>query len=292
MMARSTVGETRALMRRYGLRARKSLGQHFLVDRRVLQRVVSAAELSCEDTVIEVGPGLGILTRELASHAGKVIAVETDRSLAAALGEMVTGTDKVTIVQADILETEPGLLLRSAGVEGALPDYKVVANIPYHITSPILRHFLEASPKPTVMVVMVQKEVGEAIVAEPGKMSVLAVSVQFYGKPAIIGRVPARSFHPKPKVDSVILRIRVHERPPVEVPEVSEFFSLVRAGFCAPRKQLRNSLAQGLGVPSGEAAGILERAMIDSRRRAETLSLQEWAILLDAAGSREGLARV
>jgi 16S rRNA (adenine1518-N6/adenine1519-N6)-dimethyltransferase len=279
--------QTRRLIDRFGLRAKKSLGQHFLIDGRALQRVVSAADLTSGDTVIEVGPGLGILTRELARRARKVIAVEADSGLARALREMVGETDNVTIVESDILQVEPALLLASASADGGFPAYKVVANIPYYITSPILRHFLEASPKPSDLVVTVQKEVGEAIAAQPGKMSLLAVSVQFYGKPAIVGRVPARSFYPAPKVDSVILRIKLHEHPPIMVSEPGAFFAVVRAGFSAPRKQLRNSLALGLGIVPRDAATLLEKVMIDPQRRAQTLSLEEWAKVFEEVGGGE-----
>ena len=273
-MSKGIATEVRRLLDRFGLRAKKSLGQHFLIDKRVLQRIVSAAELTSEDTVIEVGPGLGILTKELAKRARRVIAVEADPNLASALREVVADID---IISADILKTDPALLLASSGVEDTSPSYKVVANIPYYITAPILRHFLEASLKPSLIVVMVQKEVGEAIVAQPGGMSLLAISVQFYGKPVIVGRVPARSFYPSPKVDSVILRIKLHEQPPVSIPQTSKFFDVVRAGFSAPRKQLRNALAQGLGIPPKEVANLLERARINHQRRAETLHLEEWA---------------
>ncbi len=273
-MAKRPATEVKRLLDRFGLRAKKSLGQHFLIDKRVLHRIVSAAELTPEDTVIEVGPGLGILTKELARRARRVIAVEADPNLASALREVVANID---IVSADILKTDPVLLLASVGVEEASPSYKVVANIPYYITSPILRHFLEASLKPSLIVVMVQKEVGEAIVAQPGRMSLLAVSVQFYGQPVIVDRVPARSFYPSPKVDSVILRIKLYEQPPVSVPQTNKFFDVVRAGFSAPRKQLRNALAQGWGIPPQEAAHLLERAMINPQRRAQTLHLEEWA---------------
>ena len=156
--------------------------------------------------------------------------------------------------------------------------YKVVANLPYYITSPVLRHFLEASAKPRLMIVMVQKEVAEAIVAKPGKMSLLSVSVQFYGEPRIISPVPAQCFYPAPKVDSAILRIDPYPQPAVAVDEGS-FFELVRAGFTAPRKQLVNSLAQGLGASKSEVLSLLETAGIVPQRRAETLTLGEWARL-------------
>jgi 16S rRNA (adenine1518-N6/adenine1519-N6)-dimethyltransferase len=158
-------------------------------------------------------------------------------------------------------------------------DYKVVANLPYYITSPVLRHFLEASKKPQIMIVMVQKEVAETIAARPGEMSILSISVQLYGEPKIISHVPAVCFYPVPKVDSAIVRIDLYPRPKVAVDEAS-FFDLVRAGFSAPRKQLANSLAQGLGIAKAEVLSLLEAARISPQRRAQTLSLEEWARLL------------
>ncbi|MCX5998366.1 MAG: 16S rRNA (adenine(1518)-N(6)/adenine(1519)-N(6))-dimethyltransferase RsmA [Chloroflexi bacterium] len=268
-----------------GLPVRKSLGQHFLVDRRVLRRVVSAAELTPHDTVIEVGPGLGVLTRELAQCAGQVIAVEADPRLASALSGVMAAVPNVRIVQADILQTDTALLLSSAPCQCDPPSFKVVANIPYYITSPILRHFLEATPRPSVVVVMVQKEVGEAITAQPGDMSLLSIGVQFYGKPIIVGQVPPRSFSPPPKVQSVILRIDLYDKRPVEASQAASLFAAARAGFSAPRKQLRNSLAQGLGVSPQEAAAILESAAIDPRRRAQTVTLEEWARVSEEIGA-------
>jgi 16S rRNA (adenine1518-N6/adenine1519-N6)-dimethyltransferase len=267
----------KSLLAQSGLRAKKGLGQHFLVDRRVLGRVVSAGDLTHEDTVIEVGPGLGVLTQELVQRAGRVIAIEADGEMVSALGDLVARSPNLTVIHGDIMHIDPVPLLPSPG--GVPASYKVVANIPYYITSAVLRHFLEASRQPTLMVVMVQKEVGKAIVAQQGDMSLLAVSIQFYGKPSIVARVPARSFYPAPKVDSVILRVDVYEKPPVSVPGSRAFFETVRAGFSAPRKQLRNSLAQGLAVGTQESADLLLRAGIDQKRRAETLSIEEWGSL-------------
>lgn len=270
-------GQLRTLLRQYGLRAKKSLGQHFLVDDEVLHRIVSAARLAAGDTVIEVGPGLGVLTGELVKRAGRVIAVEADHNLASLLSKNTGSPVNLSVVNSDILKTDPASLLASDSTPPGQMSYKVVANIPYYITGPILRHFLEASLKPDLMVVMVQKEVGEAIVAQPGDMSILAVSVQFYGKPRIVDHVPAQSFYPPPKVDSVILQIEVYKQPAVPVPDAHRFFEVVRAGFSAPRKQLRNALALGLKVSSQEATDIIQRAEISPQRRAETLDLGEWA---------------
>jgi len=166
--------------------------------------------------------------------------------------------------------------------------YKVVANLPYYITSPVLRHFVEASPKPSLMVVMVQKEVGEAIVAGPGKMSMLAVSLQVYTEPRIISYVSAQSFYPEPKVDSAILRFDILPEPRVKVADIDGFFQIVRCGFSLPRKQLHNSIAHGLGMEPTEVASLLEQAHIDHKRRAETLSLEEWARLYEVLGTAKG----
>ena len=275
----SLLAQTRGLLRRFDLRARKRLGQHFLVDDEVLAVITSAAGLVPGDVVIEVGPGLGFLTRELARNAGRVIAVELDSRLAAMLRETLAAFDNVSIVNGDILDIDPASL--------ASGGYRVVANLPYYITSPVLRHFLEASVRPESMLVMVQKEVAEAIAAEPGQRSVLSISVQYYGKPEIVSYVPARSFYPAPEVDSALLRIGVYPQPAVAVGDEKGFFGLVRAGFTASRKQLVNSLAQGLGLPKAEVWSLLEGAGIAPQRRAETLTLEEWANLWRVTGGRE-----
>jgi 16S rRNA (adenine1518-N6/adenine1519-N6)-dimethyltransferase len=241
----------------------------------VLQQIISAAELAPDDVVIEVGAGVGILTLELARRVRQVLAVELDSELASALSQVVAPLSNIRVINADILQVTPAELLWGGG---AFPSrYKVVANLPYYIASAILRHFLEAELKPSSMIVMVQKEVGEAIAARPGRMSLLAISVQFYGKPIIVGQVAARSFYPPPKVDSVILHIDLADKPRVSVSDKARFFEIVRAGFSAPRKQLRNSLAQGLGLLPTEVAALLEKAEINPQRRAETLDLEEWA---------------
>ena len=269
-MAGSLLVQTRRLLRQFDLRARKGLGQHFLIDGEVLKNIIAAAELTSTDTIIEVGSGLGVLTRELAQRAGRVIAIELDNKLAALLKQTLAPFNNVTIINDDVLKLEPASLAT---------DYKVVANLPYYITSPVLRHFLEAPIKPRVMILMVQKEVAEAIAARPGEMSLLAVSVQLYGEPKIISDVPAGCFYPPPKVDSAIVRVDLYPQPKVAVDE-EDFFELVRAGFSAPRKQLANSLAQGLGVPKSDALALLKAAGISPQRRAETLALEEWARLL------------
>lgn len=266
--------DPREVLRRHGLRPRKGLGQNFLVDRRALERIAAAAELGPGDTVLEVGPGVGNLTRLLAAAAGRVIAVELDPQMVAALREELAGLTNVEIVEGDILQVDPGALAQGR-------PYKVVANLPYYITSAALRHLLEAQPPPTLLVVTVQREVAQRITAAPGAMSLLAVSVQLYGRPQRVARIPAAAFHPPPKVDSAAVRIDVYppgERP-VRVEDPGWFFQVARAGFGQRRKQLRNSLSAGLHLPAGQVEGALERAGIDPRRRAETLSLEDWAAL-------------
>ena len=270
----------RQLLRKSGFKPKKRLGQHFLIDEAVLERILSAAELSPGDIVVEIGPGLGILTEGLARRGAKVIAVELDAKLVALLKKRLAAFPDVKIVHGDILKVTPRQLLQDNLTASELArGYKVIANLPYYITSPVLSHFLETQPRPLEMVVMVQKEVGEAIAAAPGKMRLLSVKTQFYSQPAIISYVRAASFYPPPKVDSVILRLDVYSQPPLiksGVSDVASFFDIVMHGFHSPRKQLRNSLAHYLEMPPSQVASLLEKAGIEAKRRAETLSLEEW----------------
>ena len=265
------LGDTKRELRRLDIRAKKGLGQNFLVDKHVLSRIVSAAKLTLDDYVIEVGPGLGVLTRELAENAGQVIAVELDRTMVTTLREKFADSGNVEIVEADILECAPESLISDGS------NYKVVGALPYNIASAVLRHFLEARYKPVLIVAIMQKEVAQSIAAKPGDMSLLSVGMQLYGRPSIVKYIQPRSFYPQPKVDSAIVRIDVYRDPPVKVKDEVAFFDVVRGGFSTPRKQLRNSLSHGLGVTPAEAGALLDGAGIDPRRRAETLSIEEWA---------------
>lgn len=268
------------LLRARGLRPRKHLGQNFLSDPAILKRIVSAADLSPSDTVVEVGAGLGTLTRLLSEQAGRVLAVEIDDHLVSILHERMADLPNVEIIHGDILQLPDSPIPRFQSL-----GYKVVGNLPYYITSAILRHFLENEPRPSRMVVTMQREVAERIVAKPGEMSLLAVSVQFYGRPRIVMRIKAGAFYPRPDVDSAVVRIDVGERPTVALGDgVDErgFFRVVRAGFGQKRKTLRNSLSAGLGLPSAAVEEALGRAGVDPRRRAETLSLHAWAEVLAA----------
>ena len=265
------------------VKAKKSLGQNFLQDRTFLDRIVAAAELTPDDIVLEIGPGQGVLTRELVARAAGVVAVELDDRLITPLRAMfATQLDRVQIVHGDILELDPVALVdqlasQLPGRETA-PPYKVVANLPYYITSAALRHLLEARRPPTRAVLLVQLEVAQRICAEPGDMSLLAASVQYYARPQLVQRVPAGAFRPVPKVDSAILRLDVYQEPAVAVAP-DAFFAVVRAGFGQKRKQLLNSLSAGLGRPKPEIAAALACAAVDPMRRAETLSLGEWESL-------------
>ena len=275
--------DARGLLKQWDLRPSKGLGQNFLIDQAALGKIVAAAELSPDDVVLEIGAGLGTLTKRLAQDAGRVVAVELDERLMPVLRSVLAGFDNVTLIQGDILALDP------AALAGTL-QYKVVANLPYYITSAVLRHLLEASVKPRRLVVTVQREVAERIVAQPGQMSLLAVSVQFYGRPRLLFRIKPGSFYPSPGVESAVVRVDLYDELPVSVEDAAvsvdagAFFRVVRAGFSQRRKQLRNALAAGLRRPPEEVAARLREAGVDPKRRAQTLSLEEWARVTLALG--------
>ncbi len=273
------------LLRARGLHPRKRLGQNFLTDPAVLERIVTAADLSASDLVVEVGAGVGTLTGALAERAGRVLALELDDQLVDILRERFSTSANVEIIHGDVLRVALSDLVDRS--------YKVVGNLPYYITSAVLRRFLSGTPRPQLMVVTVQREVAERAIAEPGKMSLLAVSVQFYGHPRIVARIPAGAFYPVPKVDSAVMRIDLGEQPVVHLGEGVDdaaFFRVVRAGFSQKRKKLRNSLSAGLGLAPVLADESLEQAGVDPGRRAETLSLQEWARVTQQFHARGHLA--
>ena len=309
-----------------GQRAKKSLGQHFLADRRYLAPILEAATLAPDDRVLEIGPGQGVLTEALVGQGKCLVAVERDDRLIEPLRQQFAGQANVHIVHGDILEHAPAQLVASAcwtedeikrlgdwrleiGDSQSAPSspnppispspnlqspnlqspnlqspisYKVVANLPYYITSAVLRHLLEAAPPPALAVLMVQWEVAQRICAAPGEMSLLAISVQFYAAPRIVARVPAAAFRPRPKVDSAILHLEVRAQPAVDI-EAARFFSVVRAGFSQKRKQLHNSLAAGLNLDKAAVHQWLSAAGVTPTRRAETLSLAEWGELCQHA---------
>ena len=278
------VRELRNLLYAHNMSPNKSFGQNFLVDRSVLMSIVDAAEIAESDQILEVGAGTGVLTRELAQRAKRVVAVELERDMLALLAKTTQQYANVELVARNLLFLDP------LAVFGETP-YKLVANLPYYITAPTFRHFLESENPPVCIVVMVQHEVAQRIVAAPGDLSLLAISVQFYGRPRIIAQVPARAFYPAPKVDSAILRIDVNPRVPqlsqplqspgsMQAPltheERDRFFHVVQAGFSQKRKQLHNSLSHGLHRKDEDIRAWLATAAIDPVRRAETLSIEEW----------------
>ncbi len=268
----------RRLLQHYGLHPKKSLGQNFLVDEGGLRRIVAAADLTESDVVLEIGPGLGSLTRCLAAEAGRVVAVELDGRLIPVLEDQLAGTSNVQLIHGDILSLNPAALAGEC--------YKVVANLPFYITGAILRHLLGAKPRPRMMVLTVQHEVAQRLTAAPGRLSLLAVSVQYYGQVSRVARLKAGSFYPRPEVDSAVVRVDMYQEPAFDVPDDEWFFRVVRAGFGQKRKQLRNGLRSGLGLPAAEAEALLAAAGIDHRRRAETLSLEEWASLARYAAEK------
>lgn len=255
-----------------GLSPRKAWGQHFLISPGVLDSIVQAAQLSPGDLVVEVGPGLGILTEVLTRQGARVVAVEIDPGLVTALRARFQELPSVQILQGDARQIEP---LEVTG--GKL--YKVVANLPYYAASPIVRRFLEGSHRPSLMVVTVQREVAQNMAAAPPRMNLMGLGVQFYGHPKIVRYINAGSFYPPPKVTSAVVRIEVYPEPPWKIADVPRFFSLLRGGFSAPRKQLKGALSRALGLPAPSMAEVLLRAGIDPTRRAETLGLPEWANL-------------
>lgn len=261
-----------AVLKRFGLRADKSLGQNFLQDERALEQIARAAEIQPADTVLEIGPGLGSLTRYLAAPAREVVAVELDERLLRPLEEILAPHQNIRVVHGNILDIPPDDLI-------AQPEYLVVANIPYYITSAIIRHLLESQNKPRRIVLTIQKEVAKRICATPGDLSLLALSVQVYGSPRIAASIPAGAFFPAPNVDSAVLVVDIYPRPYIEESLLNTFFKLIKAGFAQKRKTLRNSLSAGLHKPTSEIVKFLTQANIDPMRRAETLSLDEWQTL-------------
>ena len=306
------------LLGKYGVRPSKGLGQNFLVDKRVLGKIIEAANLGKENTVLEIGAGIGTLTLELAKKAKKVIAVEKDPKMCEILHETMKGYENVEIIQGDILKLEIfnfqfSIFKQKPNAKNQMPKtkckiqntrYKVVANLPYYITSPVIRKFLEAENPPSEMILMVQKEVAQRICARPPRMNLLAVSVQFYAEPKIVSYVSKNSFWPSPKVDSAIIKIARNKNQETVNKEL--FFKIVKAGFSQPRKQILNNLSKGLALRSSTAAhskpspnglalsspnGLkLEKATIQAwllknniqpTQRAETLNIQDWINLTE-----------
>jgi 16S rRNA (adenine1518-N6/adenine1519-N6)-dimethyltransferase len=245
------------------------MGQNFLIDENVLKKIIEIANIKPKDTILEVGPGLGILTMELAKKAKCVIAIEKDKKLCEALKQILKNQkiNNVKIVNKDVLK------IQNSEIESKfkIQNYKIVANIPYYLTSPLIRKFLEIDNKPSEIILMVQKEVAERICAQPPKMSLLAVSVQFYAKPEIVFSVSKNSFYPTPKVDSAIIKIVPQETPEIDV---NKFFAIVKMGFSTKRKMLSNNLKSQF--QSSNVKSILKNIELNPNIRAENLTIENW----------------
>jgi 16S rRNA (adenine1518-N6/adenine1519-N6)-dimethyltransferase len=273
--------ETKDLCRLYNIKPNRSKGQNFLIKEEFYNKIIGAADLNKEDVVLEIGPGLGFLTVELAKRVKKVIAVEIDKWLAEILEArlMAQGIKNVEVVNENILKIS-NFSAKGGPASGwqFSNNFKVVANLPYNITSIFLRKFLSMEHKPEMMALMLQKEVAERIVARPPKMSLLAVSVQFYAEPEIIEIAPANNFWPKPEVDSAIIKLKVHSKREVDE---KNFFRLVKIGFSAKRKMLKNNLAAGYHISQDEAEEKIKQAGFNPKIRAQELSVGEWMKLFD-----------
>jgi 16S rRNA (adenine1518-N6/adenine1519-N6)-dimethyltransferase len=265
----------RAVLKSEDIKVKKRLGQNFLVDKQVVKKMVEAADLNREDVVLEVGPGLGILTEEIAKKAKRVLAVEKDAKLFSYLSQKFKTSENIKLFSEDIF----GFDFKKSGLRNF--SCKIVANIPFYITSRFLRYILEQKIRPRLLVLLIQKEVAERITAVPGQHSLLSLSVQFYGEPSLVADVSRKSFYPAPDVDSSILKIEIFEKPRLEVDDTAGLFRLIRIGFSSRRKQLHNNLAAGLRMSSEEAKRILFEGGIDPMRRAQSLSLEEWRKLYE-----------
>jgi len=254
--------EVKNLLKNHGIRPSKGLGQNFLIDQKAVKRVIDAADLKKDDLVLEIGPGLGVLTIELAKRAKKVVAVEKDQKIAEILKETLKGLDNIEIIKADILKLDLDL-----------SDYKIVANIPFYLTSFLIRRLLESEKRPKEIILIIQKEVAQRICAKPPKMNLLAVSVQFFADPMIVSYLSKKSFWPQPDVDGAIIKIK----PKTKTTESTDlFFKVVKAGFSQPRKQLINNLSKGLKLEREKVKEWLLKNKIQPEQRAESLTLKDW----------------
>ncbi len=257
------------LLRDFGISPKKGLGQNFLVEDVYLQRIVDTAQIDTSTDVLEIGAGAGNLTRYLARASRSVTAVEIDGSLMPLLRKTTAPFNNVTLVQEDILKLDISQWMPDAG-------YAVVANIPYYITSALIRFLLESNCKPSRMVLTIQEEVARRVCARAGQLSLLALSVQLFGEPRVAFKVPAGAFYPVPRVDSAVLVIDLFSEPRIPETHIDAFFHLLRAGFSQKRKMLRNTLASANGLDKDRAVVVLEQAQIDPKRRAQALTMEDW----------------
>lgn len=266
--------QVKLLLKTYNLNPDRSKGQNFLINQQVIKNIIANSDIKKADVVLEVGPGLGILTEELIKHASRVVSVELDKKIFDFLKVKFINNKNLELVNQDILRFKP----EDYGLLGQ--NYKIIANLPYNITSHFLKRFLTIDNRPSSMNLLLQKEVAQRICAKPGKMSLLAISVQIYGEPAIMEIVNSENFYPQPEVDSAILKIdKIKNKQQVDnflSLEPEKFWKVVKIGFSARRKQLQNNLASGLKISSIEAKNVLKKANFDQKIRAQDLSIPEW----------------
>ena len=264
--------EVKDILNQLGSAPQKSKGQHFLLDETVCDRMVEVANVSAEDTIVEIGPGLGVLTKKLAETGAHVISVELDKNFVQYIESLFQFDENVTVLEGDILR-----LIKDTSIFGYIGEgsYKIVANLPYNITSHLLKSFLTAAHKPEKMVVMIQKEVAERITEEPGKMSLLSLSVQYYADPRLVMNIPADAFYPPPQVNSAILDIDIRKDNP-STEEEKELFRLAKMGFVGKRKQLKNTMMNGLHWDASKVEELLEKSNIKPQCRPQELSIDDW----------------
>ena len=266
------------LMKRHNFRCRKSMGQNFLADANIVNKIISSASVEKNDVVVEIGPGLGVITQAAAVMAKSVIALDLDRSLPPILEETLQGLDNVHVVTGDAMETNFDDMVK--GIVGHGGQYKIIANLPYYITTPLIMHLIKSRFNMSLCVVMVQQEVAERMAALPGgkDYGALSVAVQYHTEVQYLFKVPRTVFIPKPEVDSAVVMLTTRPRPPVETPDEELFFKIVRGSFGQRRKTLLNSLGSAFSdIPREKLKGLLQNAGIDPLRRGETLNLEEFA---------------
>lgn len=276
----SDISNIKDILSRHGFKISKALGQNFLINPSVCPRMAQACLADKNSGVIEIGPGIGVLTQELAQVAGKVVAIELDKRLLPVLDETLANFDNVKVINDDILKTDLNSLIRD---EFGSTEVSVCANLPYYITSPVIMKLLESRLPIKALTVMVQREAAQRICAEPCSRDVGAVSiaVRYYAEPEILFRVSPGSFMPAPKVESAVIRLNIRKRPCVEVKDEKTFFSVVKAAFSQRRKTLVNSLSSGLSVEKSQIAAVLEELCLPANIRAEQLSMRQFADIAD-----------
>lgn len=264
--------ETEFILKKYGLRANKKLGQNFLINEEIINQIIEKADVNKNDTIIEIGPGLGSLTAKLLENANKVIAIELDSNMSNILKERFCLYDNFELIEKDVLKVDLNEIVEK------YDSVKVVANLPYYITTPIIMKLLEERLKLKSITVMVQKEVGERFCAVPNskEYGAITISINYYTKPEIIIDVPKENFEPMPEVDSCVIKLDVRDVPPVELKNEKDFFNLIKAGFSQRRKTINNSLAS-MGISKEKIKNVLEKLSIDSKLRAENLTMEQFA---------------